>query len=133
MRGGIDMSGIAIPQETVERILRQQLAIMVFRELKTHLAYVKCVQETGGDWENPDCLRIVYGSPEPPPPGEELPVPMPPSSLRVLQGTALPVLEELLAQMPEDEQQQVATSILEAQARLMEQYIPEIEEWIHGL
>ena len=104
------MSGIAVPQETVERILRQQLAIMVFRELKTHLAYVKCVQETGGDWDNPDCLRIMYGSPEPPPPGEEL-----------------PVLEELLAQMPEEDQPHVAASILEAQARLIEQYAAEFE------
>jgi hypothetical protein len=42
-------------------------------------------------------------------------------------------LIELLAQMPEDEQQQFATSILEAQARLRDQYIPEIEEWIHRL
>ena len=109
------MPSIAIPQETVERILRQQRAIVVFQALRKHLAYVKCVEETGGDWDNPDCLQIIYGSPEPPPPGEELP------------------LIELLAQMPEDEQLQVAASILEAQTRLRDQYIPEIEEWIHRL
>ena len=110
------MSSIAVPQETVERILRQQRTVAVLRELKVYLAYFGCVLETGSDWDNPDCLRIIYGSPEPPPPGEEL-----------------LLLEELLAQMPEDEQQQVATSMLEAQARLRDQYIPEIEEWIRRL
>jgi hypothetical protein len=107
------MPDIAIPPETMKRILEEHHTYILVRVLKKHLAYYKCVQEAGGDWEDPDCLKILYGGIELPPPGEER-----------------PWLEELLAQMPEDEQLQVATSILEAQVRLRDQYIPEIEELI---
>ena len=110
------MPDIAIPPETMERILEQHHTIILVRVLKKHVAYMKCVMEAGGDWENPDCLRILRGGLEPPSPGEEL-----------------LLLEELLAQMPKDEQLQVATSISEAQVRLRDQYIPELEELINML
>lgn len=110
------MPGIAVRQEVLEEILLYMSFLGLRQAYREVLAYIKCVRETGGDWLNPDCLRGTLVLPEPGPPGEEL-----------------SLLEELLAQMPEDEQRQVAASIQKAQARLLEQYIPELEELTSSL
>jgi len=83
------------------------------KAIKRVLAYVKCVRETGGDWANPDCM-------------------FPKRKIEIPEGydyqEEIPLLEELLAQMPEDEQRQVATSITNAQVGLIEQYTTEVEK-----
>lgn len=93
----------------------QMRIIEYHRAAKKVFTYLKCVKETGGDYLG--CIEAVW-------PLEPAVVIEPPEEP--------PLLAELLAQMPEDEQSQVATSILEAQARLIEQYATEVEQ-LHSM
>ena len=98
-------------------LFRTRMAILQqVRWAKKVLAYAKCVRETGGDWSNPDCMRLVW------PVGHSGGRPRDPG-----------VVEELLAAMPEDLQEQVAASLMETQERLIGQYSAEAFELMDAL
>lgn len=96
------------------RLFRSRMAVIQNNKwAKKVLAYAKCVRATGGDWSNPDCMKLVW----PMGPYVTINPPDEPS-----------LIEELLAQMPEEAQQHAAELLLEAQARLIEQSTAELEE-----
>ncbi len=76
---------------------------------RSAIAYFKCVRESGGDWTNADCLGLTR---------------------RVTLPDVVGPIGELLAEMPEEEQQQVDESFRAAHERLLQRYDAELQEAI---
>ena len=103
------MAVFTIDEEYFRIVMKMIEMVRAFHRAQ---AYFRCVRGKGGDWTDLECMGLSEKV--------EIPSPSPPDPL---------LLTELLGELPEDEQRQVAASLRRAGDRVIERCTAELEEW----
>ena len=104
---------LAIDEDVINMLKRR---ITMIKAAQASLAHVRCLRRSEGDWASRDCLGLT-----------------PTVNLSDILGGEADFLVELVAELPDPEQERIATSLGESAERVVDRYAAEVEELIGRL